>query len=107
MNAALIGPRALALDAAMEERTARLRPFVHQQRIGTGLGARYSRLQPRRPGPHHQDIAEQIGLVVIAVMSGGIELAETGELTDRLFEQLPRAVRPEERLVVEADRQEA
>jgi hypothetical protein len=95
------------IEPGVAERTAERRVLLDQHHLGAGVRRVQRRRQARGTTADDGDVGEQVLLVVVAVMGLQVDLAQAGQRADQLFPVLPRALRAEEGLVVEADRQEA
>ncbi len=90
----------------MEERAARHRLIINEDDALGRLRRRPRRSETRRSRTDDEHIGGRIHLRAIGLwLNRGIEMAKTGHVADTRLVRMP--VRPQERLVVEAGRNEA
>ena len=107
-GALLFGADAAGVGAAVEQPSAEGTAFSSTRMTSAPASAACARRrEPGRAAAHHQHVAEEILLVEIAVRGGGIDAAEAGDAADHPGPERPRPARLVERLVVEADGEEA
>ncbi len=99
--------RELGRVAAEAEVAAEAVLLVDEQHLGPGASGGDGRRQPGRSAADHEDVGVGVALVVHRLRGVRRDLARVHELPEHLLVGRPQTLRLDERLVVEAGREEA